>query len=46
MPTENNSISQIFSRDQGTEWKYYEIQIEAGDLSSNDTFEVVIHYFK
>ena len=40
LPNQKNLITEIFSGNQGEDWKYFEITVEADDLKVNDIFEV------
>ena len=40
LPNQKNLITEIFSGDQGEDWKYFEITVETDDLKVNDIFEV------
>ena len=40
LPSKENLITEIFSGNQGEDWKYFEITVETDDLKVNDIFEV------
>lgn len=41
-PSVRNKIAEVFVGDKGDIWRYFEIDIDASDLSETDDFEVCI----